>query len=67
MAILIDEIQYFSQKELGELIMAMHKIQQRQLPLVLLAADLPILPGLAGESKSYAERLFSFSDIEAIV
>jgi hypothetical protein len=24
---------------------------------------LPILPGLAGESKSYAERLFSFPDI----
>ncbi|MEK7339374.1 MAG: ATP-binding protein [Candidatus Rhabdochlamydia sp.] len=65
-AILIDEIQYFSQKELGALIMAMHKIQQRQLPLVLLAAGLPILPGLAGESKSYVERLFSFPDIGAL-
>ncbi|TLS71774.1 ATP-binding protein, partial [Mariprofundus erugo] len=41
------------------------KMQQRQLPLVLLAAGLPILPGLAGESKSYAERLFSFPDIGA--
>lgn len=40
--------------------MAMHKMQQRQLPLVLVGAGLPILPGLAGESKSYAERLFSF-------
>ncbi|HYC60211.1 MAG TPA: ATP-binding protein [Thermoanaerobaculia bacterium] len=65
-AILIDEIQYFSQKELGALIMAMHKIQQRQLPIVLLGAGLPILPGLAGESKSYAERLFSFPDIGAL-
>lgn len=65
-AILIDEIQYFSPKELGALIMAMHKIQQRQLPLVLLGAGLPILPGLAGESKSYAERLFSFPDIGAL-
>lgn len=62
-AILIDEVQYFSQKELGALIMAMHKIQQRQLPLILLGAGLPILPGLAGESKSYAERLFSFPEI----
>lgn len=43
--------------------MAMHKIQQRQLPLVLIGAGRPILPGLAGESKSYAERLFSFPDI----
>lgn len=62
-AILIDEIQYFNQSELSALIMAMHKMQQRQLPLVLLGAGLPILPGLAGESKSYAERLFSFPDI----
>lgn len=65
-AIFIDEIQYFSQKELGALIMAMHKIQQRQLPVVLLGAGLPILPGMAGESKSYAERLFSFPIIGAL-
>ncbi|MBA4398135.1 MAG: AAA family ATPase [Syntrophus sp. (in: bacteria)] len=62
-AILIDEIQYFHQSELSALIMAMHKMQQRQLPLALIGAGLPILPGLAGESKSYAERLFSFPDI----
>lgn len=62
-AILIDEIQYFSVEELSALVMAMHKMQQRQLPLVLVAAGLPILPALVGESKSYAERLFSFPDI----
>lgn len=62
-AILIDEIQYLSSEELSALIMAMHKMQQQQLPLVLVAAGLPILPGLLGESKSYAERLFSFPDI----
>ena len=66
LAVLIDEVQYFSQKELGALIMAMHKIQQRQLPIVLLGAGLPILPGLAGESKSYAERLFSFPEVGAL-
>jgi len=65
-AILIDEIQYLSQKELGALIMAMHRMQQKQLPLVLLAAGLPVLPGMAGESKSYAERLFNFPDIGAL-
>lgn len=62
-AILIDEIQYFTSSELSALIMAMHRMQQRQLPLVLIGAGLPILPGLAGESKSYAERLFNFPDI----
>ena len=61
--ILIDELQYFSSAELSALIMAMHKMQQRQLPLVLVGAGLPILPGLAGESKSYAERLFSFPTV----
>ncbi len=65
-AIFIDEIQYFNQKELGALIMAMHKVQQKQLPLVLLGAGLPILPALAGESKSYAERLFAFPYIGAL-
>jgi len=65
-AILIDEIQYLSQKELGAVIMAMHRMQQRQLPVVLLGAGLPVLPGLAGESKSYAERLFSFPDVGAL-
>lgn len=62
-AILIDEIQYLNKKELGALIMAMHKIQQNELPIVLLGAGLPILPELAGESKSYAERLFDFPAI----
>jgi hypothetical protein len=65
-ALLIDELQYLNQKELSALIMAMHKMQQRQLPMILLGAGLPILPGLAGESKSYAERLFSFPDIGAL-
>lgn len=62
-AILLDEIQYLSAKELSALIMAMHKMAQKQLPLVLIGAGLPVLPGLAGESKSYAERLFDFPDI----
>lgn len=62
-----NEIQYLSQKELGAIIMAVtDRMQQKQLPLVLLAAGLPVLPGMAGESKSYAERLFSFPDIGAL-
>ena len=65
-AVLIDELQYFTEKELGALIMAMHRVQQRRLPFVLLGAGLPILPGLAGESKSYAERLFNFPEVGAL-
>lgn len=62
-AILIDEIQYFGISELSALIMAMHKMQQKRLPLILIGAGLPILPALAGDSKSYAERLFQFPNI----
>lgn len=62
-ALIIDEIQYFSERELGALIMAMHRLQQLQLPLVLVGAGLPILPALAGNAKSYAERLFNFPHI----
>lgn len=64
--LLIDEVQYFRSKELSSLIMAMHKLQQRQLPLTLIGAGLPVLPGLAGESKSYAERLFNFPEVGAL-
>lgn len=64
--LLIDEIQYLSEKELSALIMAMHKMQQLQLPLILIGAGLPILTRLAGESKSYAERLFEFPTIGAL-
>ena len=59
-AILVDEIQYLGARELSALVMAMHKMQQRQLPLVLLGAGLPTLPALVGASKSYAERLLQF-------
>jgi hypothetical protein len=62
-AILIDEVQYFRENELSALIMAMHRMQQRRLPLVLVGAGLPVLPRLAGESKSYAERLFQFPPV----
>ena len=62
-AIIIDELQYMSEKELSALIMAMHKVSQNQLPLVLIGAGLPQLVGLSGKSKSYAERLFEFPKV----
>ena len=64
--ILIDEIQYFKTKELSALIMTMHKIQQKNLPVALIGAGLPSLPRLAGDSKSYGERLFDFPDVGAL-
>lgn len=59
----IDEVQYLHEEELRALIMAMHRLQQEQLPFILVGAGLPSLPALAGKAKSYAERLFSFPAI----
>ncbi|MEQ1817903.1 MAG: ATP-binding protein [Terricaulis sp.] len=61
--LLIDEIQYLQKDDLSALIMAMHKIAQRQLPLLLFGGGLPQLAKLAGDAKSYAERLFDYPPI----
>ena len=62
----IDEVQYLSSDELGALITAIHRTSQLNLPIVLIGAGLPQLPGLAGEAKSYAERLFDFPEIGSL-
>ncbi len=62
-AILIDEVQYLSESDLSALIVAVHKIAQKQLPLIVFGAGLPQLAGLMGEAKSYSERLFLFPDV----
>ncbi len=65
-AIIIDELQYLSEKELSALIMAVHKVSQKSLPLVLIGAGLPQLVGKAGNSKSYAERLFDYPEVGSL-
>lgn len=65
-ALLIDEMQYFSTEEMGAIVMAIHRVNQRGLPVVLLGAGLPQLLAKMGESKSYAERLFDFPRVEAL-
>jgi hypothetical protein len=62
-ALILDEIQYLSEKEFRALITAIHAVSQKQLPLLLFGAGLPQLVGLAGKAKSYAERLFLFPTV----
>ena len=57
---LFDEIQFLHKAELEALIGAVHRTVQRRLPVTFAGAGLPQLPGLAGDAKSYAERLFKF-------
>ena len=63
LAIFIDELQYVEELQLAALITAMHRTEQRRLPVVLVGAGLPQLRGRMGNAKSYAERLFDFPEI----
>ncbi len=63
LAMFIDELQYVEEEQLAALITALHRTAQRQLPVTLVGAGLPQLPGRMGRAKSYAERLFDFPEI----
>ncbi|AJQ50991.1 MULTISPECIES: ATP-binding protein [Pseudomonas] len=64
--LLIDEVQYLSEADLRALIVSMHKMSQEGLPVLLVGAGLPQVARLAGEAKSYAERLFLYPEINAL-
>lgn len=64
--LLIDEIQCLPGKDLRALIMMAHEMQQERLPVAIVGAGLPILPGLVGNVKTYAERLFLFPTVDAL-
>lgn len=61
--IFIDELQYVEEQQLAALISALHRCAQQRLPVTVVGAGLPQLPGRLGEAKSYAERLFNFAEI----
>ncbi|MGC4117262.1 MAG: ATP-binding protein [Myxococcales bacterium] len=61
--LIVDELQYLGPQDLAALIVAVHRVGQRNLPFVLFGAGLPQLAALAGEAKSYAERLFDYPDV----
>jgi hypothetical protein len=63
---ILDEVQFLALREFEALIAALHKTVQRRLPITLVAAGLPQLPELAGEAKSYAERLFRFPTVDSL-
>ena len=62
---LLDEVQFIHPNEFGPFVVGLHRINQKGLPVTCVAAGLPSLPALAGEAKSYAERLFSYPTIRA--
>lgn len=62
-AVLIDEVQYLKKEDLSALIVALHRIGQKGLPVIFFGAGLPQLAGMAGDAKSYAERLFTYPEV----
>jgi hypothetical protein len=65
-ALLIDEVQYLAAEDLSALIVSVHKIVQKGLPFIVFGAGLPQLAALAGEAKSYAERLFDYPGVDRL-
>lgn len=59
----LDEVQYLSTVELAALVVSLHEISQRNLPLFMVGAGLPQVATLAGNAKSYAERLLQYPEI----
>jgi len=59
----LDELQYVREDQLGALIAGLHRCAQGGLPITVVGAGLPQLRGMAGNAKSYAERLFDFPTV----
>ncbi|KQO80407.1 ATPase [Frigoribacterium sp. Leaf263] len=66
LVLLIDEVQFLRTSQLEALIQAIHKTVQRKLPVTFVGAGLPQIAELAGDAKSYAERLFKFPKIDSL-
>lgn len=62
-ALLIDEVQYLRPADLSALIVAIHRAGQKNFPIIFFGAGLPQLAGMAGDAKSYAERLFTYPPV----
>jgi len=64
--LLIDEVQYLNDADLSALIVALHRVSQSERPVTFAGAGLPQVARLAGDAKSYAERLFTYPPIGAL-
>lgn len=65
-AFLLDEVQFVPLVEFGAFVVGLHRLNQKALPVTCVATGLPSLPALAGEAKSYAERLFEYPRIDRL-
>lgn len=66
MVMFVDELQYVKEREFAALISALHRCAHLRLPITLVGAGLPQLLALAGEAKSYSERLFEYPQVDKL-
>jgi len=64
--IFIDEVQDLEDGFLDTLLTMQHEAGQKGLPLYLIGAGLPSVPARMGDIKTYAERLFTYTEIGAL-
>lgn len=62
----IDEVQYLKKEELEALANAIHRVNQKRLPVIVFGAGLPKILKDLGDAKSYSERLFKFIRIDSL-
>jgi hypothetical protein len=65
-AFLLDEVQFVPASDFGAFVVGLHRLNQKALPVTCIATGLPSLPALAGEAKSYAERLFEYPHLDRL-
>jgi hypothetical protein len=63
---LLDEVQFVPADEFGPFVVGLHRLNQKALPVTCVAVGLASLPALAGQAKSYAERLFEYPRIDRL-
>lgn len=66
LVLFIDELQYIKQDQFAALISALHRCAQQNLPMAVVGAGLPQLLSIAGEAKSYSERLFDYPIVDKL-
>ena len=65
-ALIIDEVQNLSREDYEALIMSLHRVKQKNLPVTFVGAGLPFLPPLTAAAKTYAQRMFVYPRIGAL-
>lgn len=65
-ALFIDEMQDIAVSELAALCGACHELSQQGAPVIVVGAGLPHLPVALAASKSYAERLFHYVEVDRL-